>query len=55
MSRYVDEVMIWGSPGRVVDELRRLEEEIDLDYLLASPMSRQTFDLLTEQVLPAMS
>ena len=52
VTRYVDDVMIWGSPARVVDELQRLEEEIHLDYLLASPMSQQTFYLLTDEVLP---
>ena len=54
VGRYVDNVMIWGSPARVVDELQRLEEEIDLEYLLASPMSQQTFHLLTDEVLPKL-
>ena len=34
--------------------LQRLEEEIDLEYLLASPMSQQTFHLLTDEVLPKL-
>lgn len=54
VSRYVNDVMIWGSPARVVDELERLQDEIDLQYLLASPMSQQSFHLLTDEVLPKL-
>jgi alkanesulfonate monooxygenase SsuD/methylene tetrahydromethanopterin reductase-like flavin-dependent oxidoreductase (luciferase family) len=49
---YMDDVIIHGSPERVVDTLRRLEEEIPLDYLLLSPLSEKTFELFTEKVLP---
>ena len=49
---YMDDVIIHGSPERVVDTLRRLEEEIRLDYLLLSPLSDKTFELFTEKVLP---
>ena len=49
---YMDGVIIHGSPARVVDELKRLEEELPLDYLLLSPLSEKTFDLFTEHVLP---
>lgn len=55
VERYVDEVIIHGSPGRVVDELLRLREEIGLDYLLCAPLSQQSFLLLTDQVLPALA
>ena len=54
VERYVNEVIIHGSPGKVVDELKRLEAEIPLDYLLASILSHQTFLLLTDEVLPRM-
>jgi alkanesulfonate monooxygenase SsuD/methylene tetrahydromethanopterin reductase-like flavin-dependent oxidoreductase (luciferase family) len=54
VGRYVDNVMVWGSPARVVDELQRLESEIGIEYLLASPMSQQTFGLLTDEVLPKL-
>ena len=53
IERYVDEVIIHGSPARVADELLRLREEIGLDYLLAAPLSHQSFLLLTDEVLPA--
>ena len=54
VERYVNEVIIHGSPAKVVDELRRLQEEIPLDYLLASVLSHQTFLLLTDEVIPRM-
>lgn len=54
VQRYVDDVIIWGSPQRVVDELHRLSEEMHLGYLLAAPLSHESFNLLTEQVLPAL-
>ena len=49
---YMAGVIIHGSPARVVDELKRLEEELPLNYLLLSPLSEKTFDLFSEQVLP---
>jgi alkanesulfonate monooxygenase SsuD/methylene tetrahydromethanopterin reductase-like flavin-dependent oxidoreductase (luciferase family) len=55
VERYVEQVIIHGSPGRVVDELLRLREEISLDYLLCAPLSQQSFLLLTDEVLPAMA
>ena len=54
IARYVDEVIIHGSPAKVVDELKRLEEEIPLRYLLASILSHQTLLLLTDEVIPRM-
>jgi len=52
VDHYLSDVVIHGSPERVVDELRRLEEEIPLGYLLLSPLSEKTFGLFTERVLP---
>lgn len=54
VQRYVDDVIIWGSPARVVDELERLGEEMHLEYLLAAPLSHQSFELLTDEVLPRL-
>ena len=54
IEQYVDNVIIHGSPAKVVDELKRLEEEIPLDYLLASILSHETLVLLTDEVLPRM-
>ena len=54
VQRYIDEVIIWGSPERVVDELRRLSVDMHLGYLLAAPLSHDSFNLLTDKVLPAL-
>jgi len=52
VDHYMDDVIIHGSPAKVIDELKRLEEEIPLDYLLLSTLSDRTFDLFTDKVLP---
>ncbi len=54
VQRYVNDVIVWGSPARVVDELHRLGEEMHLGYLLAAPLSHQSFELLTDEVLPKL-
>ena len=54
VERYVNEVIIHGSPDKVVDELQRLEATIGLDYLLASPLSHKTFLQLTDKVMPRL-
>ena len=53
VERYMRDVIIHGSPARVIDQLKELEETIPLHYLLASPLSHETFTLLAEQVVPA--
>jgi alkanesulfonate monooxygenase SsuD/methylene tetrahydromethanopterin reductase-like flavin-dependent oxidoreductase (luciferase family) len=55
VQRYVDEVIVHGSPARVIDELQRLSEEMHLHYLLCAPLSHQSFILFTEKVLPALA
>lgn len=52
VDHYLSDVVIHGSPERVVDTLLRLEEEIPLGYLLLSPLSEKTFGLFTDRVLP---
>jgi alkanesulfonate monooxygenase SsuD/methylene tetrahydromethanopterin reductase-like flavin-dependent oxidoreductase (luciferase family) len=54
VQRYLDEVILHGTPDRVLDQIIRLREEIGLDYLLCAPLSHQTFVLLTEQLLPRL-
>ena len=54
LQRYVDSVVIHGSPDRVVDEIARLREEIHLEYLIAAPLSHQTFLSFTDHVLPRL-
>jgi alkanesulfonate monooxygenase SsuD/methylene tetrahydromethanopterin reductase-like flavin-dependent oxidoreductase (luciferase family) len=50
--RYMDGVIVYGTPEAVVDELARLREEMLLDYLLCAPLSHQSFLLFTDKVLP---
>jgi alkanesulfonate monooxygenase SsuD/methylene tetrahydromethanopterin reductase-like flavin-dependent oxidoreductase (luciferase family) len=54
VDRYLDDVVIWGTPERVVDRLLQLKEEVPLDYLMAAPLSHQSFLLFTEKVLPKL-
>ena len=54
-SRYLDEVILHGTPAAVVDQILRLRDEIGLDYLLCAPLSHQTFMMLTEEVLPRLA
>jgi alkanesulfonate monooxygenase SsuD/methylene tetrahydromethanopterin reductase-like flavin-dependent oxidoreductase (luciferase family) len=52
VERYLDGVIIWGTPEGIVDEIARLREEMFLDYLLCAPLSHESFLLFTERVLP---
>jgi len=54
IQRYLDEVILHGTPDKVGDEILRLREEIGLDYLLCAPLSHQSFMLLTDKVLPRL-
>ncbi|MBM3139570.1 MAG: LLM class flavin-dependent oxidoreductase [Chloroflexi bacterium] len=55
VQRYMDGVVIFGTPDEVVDRLQQLREEICLEYLLCSPLSHRTFLLFTERVLPRIA
>ncbi len=55
VARYLDDVILHGTPEAVADELLRLEGEIGLDYLLCAPLSHETFMLLTDRVLPRLA
>ena len=52
VQRYVDSVVIHGTVERVTDELARLREEIDLQYMIGAPLGHKTFMAFTEKVLP---
>lgn len=54
VDRYAQEVVIHGSPERVIDQLRQLGEELAMDYLMAAPLSGETFRRLTDEVIPAL-
>ena len=54
VERYLDGIVVYGTPEKVVDDLQRLGEEMFLDYLLAAPLSHESFVLFTEKVLPKL-
>jgi alkanesulfonate monooxygenase SsuD/methylene tetrahydromethanopterin reductase-like flavin-dependent oxidoreductase (luciferase family) len=54
VERYMNEVVIRGTPERVLDTISQLRETIGLDYLMCAPLSHQSFTLFTEQVLPKL-
>src|SRR6266446_6421624 len=43
VDRYMKDIVIYGTPDRVVDELQRLREEMFLNYLLCAPLSHVSF------------
>jgi alkanesulfonate monooxygenase SsuD/methylene tetrahydromethanopterin reductase-like flavin-dependent oxidoreductase (luciferase family) len=55
VQRYLDEVILHGTPEAVTEQILRLRDEIGLDYLLCAPLSHETFMLLTEKVLPRLA
>lgn len=54
IERYVNKVMVHGTPEQVTDQLLRLADELPMNYLLAAPLSHESFLLFTEKVLPKL-
>ena len=54
VARYVNEVMVYGTPGQVADKLLGLRDDLPMNYLLAAPLSHESFLLFTEKVLPKL-
>ena len=54
VQHYLDSVILHGTPGSVVEQIARLREEIGLNYLMCAPLSRDTFRLLADEVLPRL-
>jgi alkanesulfonate monooxygenase SsuD/methylene tetrahydromethanopterin reductase-like flavin-dependent oxidoreductase (luciferase family) len=52
VERYVNEVVICGTPEKVADDLEELRETVPLEYLMCTPLSHASFELFTEKVLP---
>ena len=50
--RYVNGVVIHGTPDAVCDELARLREAMSLEYNLYAPLNHESFLLSTDKVLP---
>jgi alkanesulfonate monooxygenase SsuD/methylene tetrahydromethanopterin reductase-like flavin-dependent oxidoreductase (luciferase family) len=51
---YVDSVILHGTPDSMIDQIARLKEEIGLGYLMCAPLSRESFRLLADKVLPRL-
>jgi len=54
VERYMNDVVIHGTPERVLDTIIELRDTIGLDYLMCAPLSHQSFLLFTERVLPKL-
>jgi len=54
VQRYLDGVILHGTPEAVFDDILRLREEIGLEYLLCAPLSHRTFRLLTDEIVPRL-
>ena len=52
VEHYVREVVICGTPEKVIDDLQELEQALPLEYLLCTPLSHGSFELFTERVMP---
>jgi alkanesulfonate monooxygenase SsuD/methylene tetrahydromethanopterin reductase-like flavin-dependent oxidoreductase (luciferase family) len=55
LKHYVESVVIHGTPDMVIEKLSRLRDDIGLDYVIAAPLSHQTFVLFTDRVLPNLA
>lgn len=54
VQHYVDDVILHGTPAAVRERIARLQEEIGLDYLMCAPLSRDSFRLLADEVVPRL-
>jgi alkanesulfonate monooxygenase SsuD/methylene tetrahydromethanopterin reductase-like flavin-dependent oxidoreductase (luciferase family) len=54
VEHYTGQVILHGTPDRVVDQVLALREEARLDYLLCAPLSHESFVMLTDEVLPRL-
>jgi alkanesulfonate monooxygenase SsuD/methylene tetrahydromethanopterin reductase-like flavin-dependent oxidoreductase (luciferase family) len=55
VERYVQEVIIHGTPEAVLDQILGLQDTAALNYLLCAPLSQESFNLLTERILPKLA
>ena len=55
IDRYMNGVIVYGTPDELVEEIERLKEEMFLDYLLLAPLSHSSFVLFTDEVLPRVA
>jgi len=54
VERYVDEVILHGTPASVLDQILALKETASMNYLMCAPLSQESFDLMTLEILPKL-
>ena len=47
--------MLHGTPEAVADQIRALQTDAGMTYLMAAPLSRRSFTMLTDKVLPRIA
>ena len=52
IERYVNNVALCGDPAKVIDDIERLREENNLEYLMIAPLGHDSFIRFTEKVMP---
>lgn len=55
VERYLRDVVIHGSPESVIDQIKKLREEMPLEYLLCAPLSQSSFTMFTDHVMPKLA
>ena len=52
---YLEDVVLHGTAEGVADQIRALGADAGMTYLMAAPLSRRSFTLLTDKVLPQIA
>ncbi|MDD9904914.1 MAG: hypothetical protein OXT06_15190 [Rhodospirillaceae bacterium] len=52
IERYVNDCALCGSPEKIIDDIERLRETNDMDYLMIAPLGHESFIRFTEDVIP---
>ena len=54
IARYMNDVVVRGTPDKVIDKVQELRDTIGLDYFMCAPLSHKSFILYTEKVVPKL-
>jgi alkanesulfonate monooxygenase SsuD/methylene tetrahydromethanopterin reductase-like flavin-dependent oxidoreductase (luciferase family) len=54
VDRYVEEVILHGTPQSVLDQILALQDSASMNYLMCAPLSQESFDLMTDVILPKL-
>ena len=54
VERYMQDVIIFGTPESVLDKIQALRSTMNLESLMVSPLSHETFEKFTDKVLPRL-